>query len=232
MRSAVVCSMISMVAILAGVGAGSALALPVLLLLPGETGSVLFESLANTFTVRLENELEAIEGEGGSLKLHFPNSTNNLGTFELGFSKVIVPILGIPCHTTGDAEGEVLVPRGEVHLVFDSLGSSLGVAALLLINEFPITCSTTVLKTRGMALVLLKPLNTEVLTTQELSAKLRCVVGGPGKAEDKTWWNATGALQTAQLLSKFKEGFPFEESCFDIENELKLKPKRMVELMG
>ena len=91
---------------------------------------MLFASLANTFTVSLENELERIEGEGGLLKLHFPNSATNLGTFELTFSKVM------------------------------------------------------------------------------------------------------GALQTALLLARFKSEFGFEESCLNIEGELKLKPSRMVEIMG
>jgi hypothetical protein len=231
MKRAAICLTISLVAMLAGVGAISAQALPALLLLPGETGSVLFASLANTFTVSLENELERIEGEGGLLKLHFPNSATNLGTFELAFSKVIEPISAIICKTNGDPEGEVLVPRGEFHLVYDSL-TSLGVAALLLINEFSIECGTAKIPVKGTALVLLKPLGSELLTTQEATGRLRCVVGGPGKAEDKKWWNGSGALQTALLLAKFKSAFGFEESCLNIEGELKLKPSRMAEIMG
>lgn len=65
------------------------------------------------------------------------------------------------------ALGVVLI-TGETSLVWDSLSPVLGVAALVTVPEFTITCSLTKVKVKGTFLELVKSINKEVLTSESL----------------------------------------------------------------
>jgi hypothetical protein len=228
-RLMVVCLVLLSVSALGAAFVSPGMALPSVLLLPGQTGSLLISSLTNTFKVRLETALgTTIAGEGLLMRLHFPNATNNLGASEVLALKMA---LGAEdCATEGDAEGEVLLPSMTFHLVYDSL-TVLGVAALFLLpGEVLILCGMSDVKIKGSLLMLLTPIKTEVLETRELAGILHCKFGASGVPEDKRWWNQAGAVQNAQLLANF--GAAFEEACVNLSFEVELKPSRMVEIMG
>jgi hypothetical protein len=209
--------------------AATATALPSVLLLPGESGSVLFESLANAFETRLETEQFLLTGEGLDVNLHFPNSATNLGTFKLNFLNMVDPQQeNLPCDTAGDGAGKILL-TGAFHLVFDSL-SVLGVAALLLFEEVNIACEAIAIKLKGNALALFKPLKTELLPTQEGEFILRCSATA-GVPEDRKWWNAAGVEQVPRMEMNFA-ALGFEQACINVASPVKLKPQRMVEIMG
>jgi hypothetical protein len=211
--------------------AGSAVAaLPEVLLLSGETGSLLLNSLTNTFVTSLETiESNAIKGKGVLVQLHFPNVNSNLGTYELLFLKVTYN--GTACTSNGDNPEEVLLPKGTFHLVYDSL-TVLGVAALFLVPEFKFPCktgaTTTVLVvTLGNQLVLVFPVGSEVLTSEEVRSTSLC---NKGKPLDTKWWNDNGTVLTARLEANVGAGFV--TACENVEGTVFLTVSRMAEVMG
>jgi hypothetical protein len=215
------------------VAASAVAALPVVLLLPTESGSLLLKSLTNSFATSLETETShAIKGEGVLIQLHFPNVTSNLGQYEVLFTKVrFGNIAGQTCNSTGDLAEEVLWPKGTFHLVFDSL-TVLGVAALLLIPEFSFLCKTGIVTTVlvgviGQALMLVYPLKTEVLVGEEFRLTSRCNAGVP---VDTAWWDENGGKRTARLSANVGAGF--ESACVQVSGTVLLSTNRMAELMG
>jgi hypothetical protein len=217
------------VAIATGSTAGSAAAaLPTILYLTGEGPPVEFNSLANTFATKLENGKFLLEGEGIGVNLNFPTA-GNLGTFKLTLAKVEDPQQeNLPCDTAGAGAGNVVL-SGAAHLVYDSL-TVLGVAALLLFEEVIIACEAIAIRLKGNALGLIKPINREILTTEEAEFTIKCS-GVAGRPEDRKWWNAAGIEQTALMEMNFA-GTGFEESCLDVAGVVKLKPTKMVEIRG
>jgi hypothetical protein len=212
---------------------GSAIAVPVfalpsVLLLPSDAGkSLLLSTLpAGTALTKLQTALGEVTGEGISMKLHFANTTSPLGTIEVTLTNTVFN--GEKCKTEGAGVGEIVVPKTTFHLVFDSL-TVLGVAALILVPEFAATCGVEKIKFKGNLLSLLKPINTEILTTEELSGRPRCsaVAGVP---EDRVWWSESGAVEKAKFEAQLGAGF--EEACMHVALELKLKPNIMFEIMG
>jgi hypothetical protein len=217
------------VSALGSIVAGSAIALPAVLLLGSEVGSLLLRSLTNTFVASLQTGISTYLGEGVLIVLHFPNAATNLGTYEYLILKMLETRSKETCHTPGDAEGEVLFPRREFHLVFDSL-TVLGVAALLLVPEFEFVCGngTQKVKVKGSVLALLTPINTEVLVGGDFQFVIRCAKFGA--AEETKFWNASGVLQST--LFEANVGVGFEQACLDIRGTVLLGTSRMAEIMG
>jgi hypothetical protein len=208
-------------------------ALPEVLLLSGETGSLLLKSLTNTFNTNLETlSSAALKGEGLLVQLHFPNVNSNLGTYELLFTKIkFNNIAGQTCNSIGDPAEEVLLPKSTFHLVYDSL-TVLGVAALFLVPEFKFLCKTGATTTilvalLGSQLILVFPVATEVLTSQEVRATSFCHAGKP---LDAKWWNTNGTLLTARLEANIGSGF--ETACENVQGTVFLTVSRMAEIMG
>jgi hypothetical protein len=219
------------------VGAGmavSASASPSILMLVGETGgSLLIKSVANTNKTILETELSnKVNGEGVLLQLHFPNVNEPKGTYELLFTKVKYgTTVGQTCNSIGDTAEEVLLPKSTFRLVFDSL-TVLGAALLILVPQFKFICktgaTTTLLaSTEGNQLVLVSPINKEVLTSENIGGVSRCTAGTP---KDKTWWNEAGGKEAAGL--KANVGLGNEEACENVEGTVQSTVSKMAELMG
>jgi hypothetical protein len=228
------CLMLFAVSVVGAGMAASVSALPSILLLPTEPGgSLLIKSVTNTLKTTLETELSnKINGEGVLLQLHFPNVGEPKGTYELLFLKVKFGVEAAnTCNSIGDAVGEVLLPKSTFHLVFDSL-TPLGVALLILVPQFKFICktgaTTTLLaSTEGNALVLVSPINTEVLTTGTIGGVSRCAAGTP---KDKSWWNDAGGKEVASL--KANVGLGTEEACENVEGTVQSTVSKMAELMG
>jgi hypothetical protein len=224
------CLAVLAVCVLGSAAAVSAIALPAVLLLGGEVGSLLLRSLTNTFIASLQTAISTYLGEGVLLVLHFPNAATNLGTYEYLILKMLETGSKETCHTPGDAEGEVLFPRREFHLVFDSL-TVLGVAALILVPEFEFVCGngTQKVKVKGSLLALLTPINTEVLVGGDFRFVMRC--GKFGAAEETKFWNSSGVLQSTLFEANVGIG-GFEQACLDIRGTVLLGTSRMAEIMG
>jgi hypothetical protein len=214
--------------------ASTAVALPSILLLPGETGgSLLIQSITNSRRFTIETEAgNKIGGEGVLLNLHVPNVSAPVGTYELSFTHF--GVFGQPsdtCNSSGDPAGEVLLPQHTFRLVYDSL-TMLGVAALLSVPFFGYTCksgsTTTVLAwLEGDMLILVSPLNNEKLVSETLGAVSRCSFSHP---KDSTWWKENGSRETVELQGGFGSGGG--EVCLDIEGTVQMTVSKMAEIMG
>src|ERR1700688_4400640 len=87
-RLKVFCLMLFALLVVGGGFAGSAVALPSILLLPEDAGkSLLLSSLTNTGATKLETAAGEINGVGVKVKLHFPNAATNLGLIEVTFTE-------------------------------------------------------------------------------------------------------------------------------------------------
>jgi hypothetical protein len=137
------------------------------------------------------------------------------------------------CDTSGDRTGEVLVPQGEVSLVFDSL-TVLGVAGEFTVPEFKIECGTLKLKVKGSVLGLITPINREAgAGSNTLQGALRCT-STFGQAAETKYWTNTGLEDTAKL--EVTAGAGFELACELIgttsTSTFSLLPNRVVEFIG
>jgi hypothetical protein len=227
---------------LAGILSGSALALPTLLFLGTEQVPLLINSLGNATTpTELQNTGgSAIKGEGITLEITFLTASSNLGQFLARFRKTFKEKAAFHCFTTGLTE-EINV-HGEVHLVYDSL-SPLGVATLFLVPEFEISCKEGAepvleVKVKGSVLGLVKPINTEIGTTEHGEGIQACggknESGKAGKPVETKYWNESGTELHPALESEFGSGF--KASCQLIgattTSSIPLTPTKMVEIMG
>jgi hypothetical protein len=227
---------------LAGILSGSALALPTLLFLGTEQVPLLINSLGNAgVATELQNTGgSGIQGEGITLEITFLTASSNLGQFLARFRKTHKTVLTDLCFTTGLSE-EINV-HGEVHLVYDSL-SPLGVATLFLVPEFKITCKEGAaegleITVKGSVLGLVKPINTEIGTTEHGEGIQACggknESGKAGKPVETKYWNAAGTELHPLLESEFGGGF--KASCQLIgattTSSIPLTPTKMVEIMG
>jgi hypothetical protein len=216
------------------VAASAAVALPSILLLPGETGgSLLLKSISNNLRFLLETELSnKVSAEGVLLQLHFPNVNEPKGIYELLVTKYKFGTeVANTCQSIGDAAEEVLFPKRTFHLVYDSL-TVLGVAALLLIPRFSYTCKTGATTTllvslEGNTLMLVSPINKEVLTSENIGTVSRCNAGVP---KDKNWWNDADSKETASLTANV--GLGVEGACLDVEGTVRMTVSKMAEVMG
>jgi hypothetical protein len=220
--------------VLGGFAASTAVALPSILLLAGETGgSLLIKSVTNTLKTTLETELgNKINGEGVLLQLHFPNVGEPKGTYELLFLKVKIGVEAAnTCNSIGDPAGEVLLPKSTFHFVFDSL-TVLGVAPLILVPLFKFVCktgatTTLLIDVEGNELVLVSPVGREVLTSETIGGVSRCTAGAP---KDRSWWNDADGKESA--VFRLGIGLGIEEACVNIEGTVQMTVNRMSEVMG
>jgi hypothetical protein len=200
----------------------SALALPTLKFLTGETYPVTFSG-TTTGTAFLETaigeKLTATETKlTGELK------EGVLGSFTADFTGVKLGTNS--CKTEGDAAGALLL-KGELHLVFDSF-EPLHVALLLLVKEFALTCGTTIIHVKGELLGLVEPINTETTT---FKVKTHCVAGKKGLQEDLTYWNDAGTKREKATLEE-SFGLGFEKACEEVPGEFTLTSGKMLEIVG
>ena len=224
----------------AGILSGSALALPTLLFLAGEAVPLTISSLGNATTpTELQNTGgSGIKGEGITLEITFLTASSNLGQFLARFRKTKKSATDL-CSNTGLTE-EINV-HGSVSLVDDSL-SPAGVATLFEVPEFVITCKEGSeelgVKVKGSVLGLVKPISTELLTTQTGEGIQACggknEAGKAGKPVETKYWNAAGTELHPLLESEFGSGF--KASCQLIgattTTSIPLKPSKMVEVMS
>src|ERR1700691_3344078 len=229
-RLKVFCLMLFALLVVGGGFAGSAVALPSILLLPEDAGkSLLLSSLTNTSVTRLETSAGLLTGAGVKVKLHFPNAATNLGLIEVTFTEVEKAETGKCKTATATVEGEVIVPKTSFHLVFDSL-TLLGVAALILVPEFSATCGAeATVSFKGNVLSLISPISKEILVSEELGSSTRCSATR-GIPVDTSYWNGAGEKGKALLLGKL--GLAFEEACQNIAATVQLKGNIMAEIMG
>jgi hypothetical protein len=214
--------------------AATANALPSILLLPGETGgSLLIQSVANMLTTTLESELSnKINGAGVLLRLLVPNVAEPKGTGEVLFTQVKFGTEPAnTCNSIGDVAGEVLLPRGTFQIVYDSL-TVLGVAGLVLVPQVKVTCktgatTTLLVSVEGSVLVLISPINKELLTSEQGGGVSRCTAG---VAKDRFWWNGAGGKETATLSANVGAGV--EPACINVTGTVQATISKMAEIMG
>jgi hypothetical protein len=230
------------VAALASYMASAALATgPTVLFLSGEGVPVEFNSLPtepNTILTELQSEVETLKGEGVLLKITYTNLASNLGEYEVLFLKVKKGSTN--CNTEGDKTGEVLIPKNEVHLVYDKLGTGtgLGVGLLFLVKKFSIICGSTTTHVEGSALSLVLGINAEQLVgTTTLLGGLHCKNTSGGTPEEATYWNNAGEEEKASLKAEL--GLGLESACELITlstapttGEIQIDPSKMIEIMG
>jgi hypothetical protein len=116
--------------------------------------------------------------------------------------------LEAPCKGLGQA-AETIVVTGTWHLWYDSLSPSLGVATVFLLNEVHFECTfivTKLYKVKGNVVCL------DLEPTVSMKNHLFHCLQKEGVAEEKTYWNESGAEQKAQLLQSLNGG-AFEESA-------------------
>jgi hypothetical protein len=115
-----------------------------------------------------------------------------LGLFHITFTSCTGP-LGITCTGLGDESGRILA-LGSWHLVYDTLGATLGqagVAILFLLGDIHWECLGVLLLVflGGMMLCLItKP------TTSNPTHEFKCTAAGAGLAKETTYYNASGTL--------------------------------------
>lgn len=215
-----------------GSAAATAIALPSILFLSGETVPVKIEgTTAASDKTQLEGESAVIEGEGVELKIELTSTVGPLGAYSGWFKNIKAAGTAKKCETAGDSAGNVLV-TGEGHLVFDTLGRTLGqagVAALVLIPESEVLCEGANFKIRGSKLALGSPVNSEILPSGSFSGSLRCSAQ-PGRPIDRVYWNEAGGTSVVKLETKPNGGL-FEEACENLETNIQLTPSKMVETM-
>jgi hypothetical protein len=220
--------------VLAG-SASAAAPLPSLLTLPGETVPVTIESLTNVFATELGvKNASSLEGEGILIKLTWSTATSNLGQAEILLTKVHAPAKPtVLCKTAGDGAGLVLLPSGtEWHLVYTTT-NPLVVVLLILIPEFTLECEPfgtgLKIKVKGSNISTITPQNKEVLTTEEFGSNTKCTKATT-EPEITQWLNNAEETQIAKLEAN--SGIKFEKACMNVAGEVKLKPSKMIEVMG
>jgi hypothetical protein len=200
----------------------SALALPTLKFLTGETYPVTFSG-TTTATAFLETAIgEKITAT--QTKLTGELTAGVLGPFTADFTGA--KLKENSCNTEGDAAGVILI-KGEFHLVFDSF-EPLHAAILLLVGETAIKCGATTIHVKGELLGLVEPINTETTT---FKVKTHCVVGKKGLQEDLTYWNDAGTKKEKTTLEA-NFGLGFEKACEEVPGEFTLTSNKMLEIVG
>jgi hypothetical protein len=203
------------VAALAAITPGTALALP----------NILPEIELKSIGIGAEIELETVERSRMKCETHtgeyvIPVKTT-LGTFKLTLTgcELKKPIEH-SCTGTGDATGTILA-SGEVHLVWDSL-TVLGLALLYLIPKGAAVfeCSALVkVEVLGSVLCLLPTFGVKIKTTERVELVCDQFIGVP---EFTQYWNGSGVLQNVEksLLTSV-DGGAFEGSGIDGKATLK-----------
>jgi hypothetical protein len=143
-----------------------------------------------------------------------PKAFGFLGPFEIKVKGCTAEGGLATCTGEGAEKGE-FISKGEVHLVYDALGTgtSLGAALLFLVNpDTKFTCEAFGIKTAnvmlGAMLCLVKEIN---MLTSKYTLNCEQKEGDP---KETTYWNDEGVAKTAALLCSEKGGT--EESCGEL----------------
>jgi hypothetical protein len=195
-----------------GIMATSAFALPdISLTLPGSTFPLHLNFADNNKT---KTELQSasgavITGEGLSLLLLIGELTA-LGTFRADFlnQKRVTKV----CHSVGDAAG-VILTEGPFHVVYTNL-SPLLLGILYLPNSFEVECEGLLIEIKGSVISSFTGIGTE---NSELTTATGQLTGTKGKAAITKYYNDSGQLLKATLLSNV--GVGFVESNLVVEGE-------------
>lgn len=184
-----------------------------------ETLFTILKGFGVTKCAEVETEGEQ-EGTGllGSFHLHWKGCTTNLGGTCTGLSDAAGTLLGL----------------GTWHLVFDKLSSegSLGVAILLLIEQFHFTCEggfvpKTLVLVSGQSLCLI-PIN--VLSTKlAITCEKGREKGDPGET---VYWNESGTkveMGEGGLLASENEG---AQTMAALEGSIETTTSEEIEIMG
>jgi hypothetical protein len=188
----------------------------------------------NEIKFELQNREGAFfPGKGLSLLFSFTNLKDIAdGTYLERLLDVEEPVERTKCTGSGDRTGEVLLSMNLLLLVYDTM-TPLGIAALLLVNEFELVCEGWgPIKVRGSMLVLLEPLNERLeKETIIMHGTLHCASGAEGVPMESKYWNEKAELTLIPtLLANFGAGF--EKVCQEIVPPITLLPSEEVELMG
>lgn len=213
---------------LAAISVGTAHALPSVLFLPTDPQSATLSGTNSTVVTKLLSEAEDLEGKGVTLTMEL-NGVSNLGTYLMWFKEVKKGTKR--CSTPGDASGNILI-NNAFHLVYDTLGQALGVAALFLVTEVLIDCESSSRKLKGSELGLVKPINTETfaMSGQE---KISLLCAFEGEPSENVYWNDAGSISLAKLEATV--GGSTIEACENVAEPLGLSQLRMgemIEIMG
>ncbi|HTZ86343.1 MAG TPA: hypothetical protein VMB05_06720, partial [Solirubrobacteraceae bacterium] len=180
-------------------------------------------SLTGAEAVVLETELgEKLVAEEVKANLT-ASELSALGLLTLTFTNVREPKSATKCHTSGSAEGTVVLP-GEYHFVYTST-TPLTIAMLLLFKELIAECNSSKLKVKVRAPTLLK-LEKVVLGTELHEFGIQSKCSGKGKQELKEYLNDEAKLTKGTLTANF--GLGFESACLKTEKELVVKMNKMI----
>jgi hypothetical protein len=153
-------------------------------------------SLPNAATSLGSSSGIALEGKGVTLLL-LTTELSALGTFTSDFTEVVEPLQN-KCHTSGDAEGVVLV-GGEFHLVPTNL-SPLNLGTLFLVTEFVIICPIAGnITVHGNVLGSLNGIGSEGTELTGFSGTLK---GENGKQQLSEYYNDGGTKVKTKLISE------------------------------
>lgn len=193
--------------------AGTASALPVVLLESG-TFPVKFEGKSSGSPVVIETASAGLKVECQQGKISGEITASNAGTYKLDIEKCV--IFGKECHTSGDVSG-VLLWSGELHFVRVSL-SPVKVAMLLSLTPAVSSCLGEFSAPRGY-LVPITPINA-FTTFYELKPRLV----GTGVEEFTSYYNAEGELVNNVFLTLATlGGFGWQVNTINVTTERKIE---------
>jgi hypothetical protein len=173
----------------------------------------------------LLSEVGRLSGKEVSVLLHVSELTS-LGTAAIEFLGVEAPAEKSKCNTPGDSEanGAVLVPNAEFHLVYNSL-SPFELAALILFTKFTILCNMGLFEVTvtgpSTARVVVPTPESGDNTSLQMSSK--CFSRTMGQQEISTYYNSSFEPVPTTLLMNFGSGN--KKTCEFIESTLLLTPE-------
>jgi hypothetical protein len=151
-----------------------------------------------------------------------------LGPVDLHFVNVAEGKGPTKCNTEGDAEGVVLLPKAEYHIVaFKNAGGVLLQEVVILFPETTMKCNKLSVKLRQPVLAKLIVAGNTQVTSFGVDAKC----AGKGKQELSTYFNDEGKELTKQLITS-NFGLGFENGCEATAEEIKIKTNKMIEFLG
>ena len=135
---------------------------------------------------------------------------------------------GTKCSTTGDAEGVVLLPETQWHLVYTSLspGKELETGGLILVPRFTLTCGALVLTVEGPSLGRFAEIpgnSSNSGDSTQITTATHCSNEATGTQEVSLYFNDSSLKVTGQLLLENFEGLGNENSCLEIGGTLTLE---------
>jgi hypothetical protein len=148
---------------------------------------------------------------GGTITCNESTSTSemssaHLGTFDILF-KGNCEAAGVACKSEDSTEARNILSRGTFHLVYDTLGATLGqagIAIAFLLKPVKIKCGAlTTIEVQGCDLALVTPINTDI----PAGGKATLIVEQAGGANKETrYFNEAGTPLNCSLLSSENGG--------------------------